>query len=231
MLVKNWMTHSVITIDKSDPIALAKQLMTENKIRELPVVSEGVLVGIVTDRDLKRAFVSESTGLEAPKVAYLNTRIKVAAIMTNDVITANPDTTVDEVAKILLKMKISGLPVVDETGKLIGIITLSDVFRLLISLTGIETEGTQIAIETTTEPGTVRDFADIVRGAGGRISSLLTSYDKVPEGYRHVYIKAIDIAPEKVDDLIKELEAKVKVLYVIEHFGDDSPPKVVLMNV
>lgn len=231
MLVKNWMTQPVITIDKLDTIGHANQLMSKNQIRMLPVLFEGSLVGIITDRDLKKASVSANTGIEPPKMAYLNTRVKVGAIMSKEVITVNPDTTVDEVAKILLQKKISGVPVLDEKGELVGIITQIDVFKLMISLTGIEARGTQVAVEITNETGSVKEIADIIRGVGGRIHNLLTSYENVPEGYRHAYFKTTDIASEKLDDLTKQLEAKVKVLYIIEHYGDDKPPKKLLMNI
>lgn len=233
MLVKNWMTQPVATINRSDTIGLANQMIKERNIRSLPVLSEDTLVGIITDRDLKKAYVSEKTGLEAPKVAYLNTRVKVGSIMTKSVITVKPNTTVDEVAKIMLKHKISSVPVLDDAEKVIGIITLSDIFRLLISLTGIEAEGTQIAVEISTETGTVKEVADIIRSVGGRISNLLTSYDvdHVPKGFRHAYFKTFDIAPGKIGDLIKQLETKVKILYIIKHFGDETPPKVHLMNI
>lgn len=231
MLVKNWMTQPVLSIDKNDTIGLANQLMSEKNIRALPVLFEGALVGIVTDRDLKKVSVSEKTGLNSPKVAYLNTRIKVRTIMTKNIITVQPNTTIDEVAKILLKKKISAVPVVNESNALVGIITLSDVFRFLISLTGIEAAGIQIAVEISTQIGTVKEVSDIVRSFGGRICNLLTSYDNVPAGYRHAYLKTYDVPSDKIDEMIKKLAEKVKVLFVIEHFGDETPPKVLLMNV
>ena len=231
MLVKNWMTQPVITIDKSDTIGLATQLMTENRIRTIPVVSEGKLVGIISDRDLKKVSVSGGTGLEAPKVAYFNTRVKVGSFMTKDVITVSPDTTVDEVAKIMMDKKISGIPVVESSGELVGIITQGNIFKLLISLTGIESEGTQVAVEISTETGSVKQVADAIRGVGGRIGALLTSYENVPEGFRHAYFKAYDLNEENVKELIANLEGKVKILYVFEHAGDMTPPKIMLMNI
>lgn len=231
MLVKNWMTQPVITIDKADNIATAKELMSGNQIRTLPVLSDGQLVGIVTDRDLKKASVSEATGIEAPKLAYLNTRVKVGAIMTKNVITVKPNTTVDEVAKILHKLKISGVPVVDDTGSLVGMISQSDIFKLLISLTGIEAEGTQIAVEISTETGTVKAIADIIRGVGGRINNLLTSYENVPEGFRRAYFKTTNIQADRMKELIRQLESQSRILFIIEYFGDETSPQVLLMNI
>ncbi|MBU2510656.1 CBS and ACT domain-containing protein [bacterium] len=230
MLVKNWMSQPVITVEVSDTIKLANQLLNKNRIRSLPVLSEGELVGIVTDRDLKRASISETAGLESHEIIYLNTRIELSEIMTENPITVTPETTVDEVAKILLKHKISGVPVVNDSGNLVGIITQGDIFKLLISLTGIEAEGVQIAVQIEDKAGTVKEIADIVRSLGGRIGSLLTSYDDVPDGYRNAYFKAYQVAPEKIDDLINLLKEKAKLQYVIEHLGNNQPSIVRMME-
>lgn len=231
MLVKDWMSHPVITVEVNDTIKLANHLLLENRIRSLPVTANGKLVGIVTDRDLKRATVSESTGLESHEIIYLNTRIQLGEIMTENPITVSPLTTVDEVAKILLKQKISGAPVVDDEGKLVGIITQGDIFKVLISFTGIESDGIQIAVQIADEPGSVKIVANIVRDLGGRVGSLLTSYDDVPEGFRKVFLKAYNLHLDKVDELVERLKEKSKVRYVIEHFGDDTPSRIVMMDV
>ncbi len=230
MLVKNWMSQPVITVEVSDTIKLANHLLNENRIRSLPVLSKGELVGIVTDRDLKRASVSETAGLESHEIVYMNTRIQLGEIMTENPITVTPATTVDEVAKILLKHKISGIPVVNDSGDLVGIITQGDIFKLLISLAGIETKGVQIAVQIADKAGTVKEIADVVRSLGGRIGSLLTSYNNVPQGFRNVYFKAYRINPDKIDELTKLLKEKAIVQYVIEHLGDDQPSKIRFMD-
>lgn len=230
MLVKNWMKHPVITVEPSATIELAKKLMDENRIRSLPVVTAGKLVGIVTDRDIKRTSVADSIGMELPKRIFLNTRIKISAIMTKTVITVAPDTTMDEVGKLLLDKQISGTPVVDDMGGLVGMVTYSEIARLLISMAGIEKKGIQIAVQITTEGGTVRIIADVVRSFGGEISSLLTSYERVPDGYRNAYLKVVNLQPERMEELIAHLKAKAKVLYVIEHTGNGKSPKTWLMS-
>lgn len=231
MLVKNWMAKPVITIDKSETIGVANQLMSKNEIRALPVLSEGKLVGIVTDRDLKKVYVSAATGIEAPKLAYLNTRVKVGHIMTKDPTTVKPESTVDEVARILRKYKISGVPVVDDQGIPVGMITNSDILGLLITLSGTEAPGIQIAVEIKDVAGSVREVADLIRSVNGRIRNLLTSYEDVPDGFRHAYFKTENIPPERIDELVEKLNAKVKILYIIEHFQDEIKPRKLLMNI
>ncbi len=231
MLVKNWMSQPVITVEETDTVKKAKDLLTKHHIRSLPVLSNGKLVGIITDRDLKHASVSEYTSLEAPEVSYLNTRVPLGSLMSENVITVKPNTTVVEVAKILLDKKISGTPVMDDSGMIIGMITQGDIFRLLISLTGFESKGFQIAVQISTETGTVKEVANAIREEGGRIGSLLTSLEGVPDGYRNAFLKAYSIDSGNIEGLIEKLKAKAKIRYIIEHFGDNQHSKIWMMNV
>jgi acetoin utilization protein AcuB len=123
MLVKNWMSKQTVTIDVDGSMQDAMSLIKKHDIRMLPVMKKGKLVGIITDRDLKRASASDATTLEIHELLYLLSKIKVKDIMTRDPIMVPADFTVEETAEVLLKNKISGAPVVDEAGKVIGMIT------------------------------------------------------------------------------------------------------------
>jgi CBS domain-containing protein len=138
MLVKRWMSKEVITIDANDSMSDAMDLLKEHDIKMLPVMEKSKLVGIVTDRDLKRASASDATSLNIHELLYLISKIKIKDIMTKNPITVPEDYTVEETAEILLKHKISGVPVVDHYGDMVGIITKNDLFRIIISLTGVE---------------------------------------------------------------------------------------------
>ena len=164
----------------------------------LPVMKKGKLVGIVTDRDLKKASASDATTLEIHELLYLLTKIKVKDIMTRDVITVPPNYTVEETAQVLLKNKISGAPVVDADGQLVGTITQTDLFRVLISLTGVGNGGIQFGFQVEDRPGSIKEVADVIRSYGGRMVSILSSYDEVPEGYRKVYIRMRSIERSKL---------------------------------
>ncbi|MDP3283500.1 MAG: CBS domain-containing protein, partial [Desulfobacterales bacterium] len=137
MLVKNWMSKNVITIDADDSMQHAIKLLKEHKINLLPVMKKGKLAGVITDRDLKKSSPSEATTLDMHELLYLLSKIKVADIMSKKLHTVPDDYTVEETAEILLEKRISGVPVVDGKGKPVGIITKNDIFRLLISLTGL----------------------------------------------------------------------------------------------
>ena len=217
MLVKNWMSKNVITVDINDSMQDAMKLLKENDIRMLPVMKKAKLVGIVTDRDLKKASASDATTLEVHELLYLLMKIKVKNIMTRDVITVPPDYTVEETAQVLQKNRISGAPVVDADGQLVGTITQTDLFRVLISLTGVGNGGIQFGFQVEDRPGSIKEVADIIRIYGGRMVSILSSYDDVAEGYRKVYIRMRSIERSELKKLIQELESKAGLLYMVDH--------------
>ncbi|CAB1058270.1 CBS domain protein [Olavius sp. associated proteobacterium Delta 1] len=217
MLVKNWMSNNVITVDTNGSMQDAMDQLKKYDIRMLPVMKKNKLVGIITDRDLKKASASDATTLEVHELLYLLTKIKVKDIMTRDVITVPPDFTVEETAQVLQKNKISGAPVVDANGQLVGTITQSDLFRVLISLTGVGNGGIQFGCQVEDRPGSIKEVADVIRSYGGRMVSILSSYDEVPEGYRKVYIRMRSIERFKLQSLIQELESKAGLLYMVDH--------------
>jgi len=217
MLVKNWMSKNVVTIDANDAMQDAMRVLKEHGIRMLPVMKKGKLVGIVTDRDLKKASASDATTLEIHELLYLLTKIKVKDIMTRDPIAVPPDYTVEETAQVLLDSKISGAPVVDDYGQVVGIITQTDLFRVLISLTGIGNGGIQFGFQVEDKPGSIKEVADVIRAFGGRMVSILTSYDDVPNGYRKVYIRMHSIERSQLQKLKNTLSEKAALLYVIDH--------------
>ncbi len=217
MLVRNWMSKPVITIDSNDSMQEAMKVMKQHQIPMLPVMKKDKLVGIVTDRDLKRASASDATTLEVHELLFLISKIKVKDIMTKDPVTIPVDYTVEEATEILLKNKISGAPVVDANEQLIGAITKSDLFRVLISLTGVGKKGIQFAFQVEDKPGSIKELADIIRKFGGRMVSILSSYEDVPEGQRKVFIRMYGVEREKLPELEGELKRISKLLYVVDH--------------
>lgn len=129
-LVRDWMTPNPITVNSRTPLPDAHQLMMTHRIRRLPVVDDGVLVGIVTRGDIRGAQPSEATSLSIYEIHYLLSRLTVGQIMSRPVITVTPDMTVQAAAALMLQHKIAGLPVVED-GRVVGIITESDIFRMV----------------------------------------------------------------------------------------------------
>ena len=133
LLVQDWMTKKVITVDVRTPLPDAHKLMRTNKIRRLPVMDHDRLMGIITRSDIREASPSDATTLSVWELTYLLSKLEVRQIMTRDHIMIAPAATIKEAATLMGGHKIGGLPVVDETGQLVGIITESDIFRVLIA--------------------------------------------------------------------------------------------------
>jgi acetoin utilization protein AcuB len=216
MLVKNWMSKPAITIDENESMSDAIKLLKNHNIKMLPVMRKGKLVGIITDRDLKRASASDATTLEIHELLYLISKIKIKDIMTKNPVTVPQDYTVEETAEILLKHNISGVPVVDRFRDVVGTITQNELFRILISLTGAEKRGIQFGVEVEDRPGSIKEVTDIIREYGGRMASILTSYDMAPEGFRRVYIRMYGIDRFKINKLKEAIREKASLLYLVD---------------
>ncbi len=220
MLVKNWMSKKVVTIDAEDSMSHAVRLLKEHQVRMLPVLKKGKLVGVVSDSDIKRASASDATTLDVHELLYLISKVKVKDIMSKDPITVPPDYTVEETAEVLMQHKISGVPVVDRGGDVVGIITRDDLFNVLISLSGLGKRGIQFAFKLEDKPGSIKELTDIIRRHGGRIASILGSYARVPAGFRVVYMRAYDLKREEMPQIIEELNRKALILYMVDHRDD-----------
>ena len=131
-LVKDWMTRNVVTITPDTTLPEAHRLMTEKHVRRLPVVKNGLLVGIITVGDVRGAEPSGATSLSIWEVNYLLSQLKIEEIMTRNLITISPNATIGQAAGLMLEHKVSGLPVVDYESGLVVIITESDIFRMVV---------------------------------------------------------------------------------------------------
>jgi len=210
------MTSDVMTIDEDTSMMKASQIMKENNIRRLPVMHKGKLVGMVTDRDIKEASPSKATTLDVHELYYLLSELKVKDIMSKNVFTIGPEETVEKAAVKMLEHRISGLPVVNDKGKVVGMITQGDVFKVLVSLTGIYRGGIQFAFNLEDRPGSIKEVGDLIRKHGGRMVSILTSYDMCDEGCRHVYIRIKEIAEDKLKALTEDLDKNFILLYMVK---------------
>ena len=167
MLVRTYMSSPVLVVQASEPAKNALELMRHRKVRRLPVVENGKLVGIVTRGDLEK-------GLGEDPTAWRRLHLKVADAMTKDPVVAPPGETLDGAARLMLQRKISGLPVVED-GKVVGLITESDLFRALCQLLGFGEPGARV---TFMEPDT-RDLLDVVQrhAQGLEVTSLAARHN------------------------------------------------------
>jgi acetoin utilization protein AcuB len=137
--VSEWMTSPVISIQPNTLISDAHQLMKEKNIRRLPVIDHERLVGMVTIGDVREASPSDATTLSIWELNYLWAQLTVEKVMTRDIKSLTPDTPILDAAEMMLENKISGIPVIDG-GKVVGIVTESDIFRMLVRMRKVEPE-------------------------------------------------------------------------------------------
>lgn len=146
MLVSDWMVAEPVTVTPETKLFEAQKTMRDGGFRRLPVVSQGRLVGIVTDRDLREAAPSRATTLSVFELNYLLSRLTVKDVMKAPVLTVSPDDPVERAALLMNEHKISGLPVVDGTA-LVGIITITDLLQAFVTLLELREGGRLAALQ------------------------------------------------------------------------------------
>lgn len=171
MYVSQFMTSQVFTVSPEDNIADTMALMREKKINRLPVVEKGKLVGIVTDGDLREVSPSPATTLSIFELNYLVAKTPIRDVAVKKVITCTPDTKIEDAALLMREHGIGALPVLDQ-GKLVGIITGTDIFDAFLDVMGFRSPGQRFVIETKDEVGVMVDFASIMKEHDVNIASL-----------------------------------------------------------
>lgn len=214
MLIQNWMTADVITVTPETSLLKVGKLMRDNGVRRLPVLDEnGRVVGIISDRDVRDASPSKATTLDMYEMHYLLAELKAKDIMTSRPFTVKPTDTVEKAAMLMLDNKFGGLPVVEENGRLAGIISDQDVFKALVSITGVREGGIQIGIEIPNQSGAMKPIFDLLRARGARILSVLSANNK-QEGDRRVFLRIRDMESREVEEaLIKAVSEQAHLLY------------------
>ena len=203
MLVYERMSRHPITITADVPIDEALHLMRDSKVRRLPVVDkQGKLVGIVSEKDLLYASPSPVTSLSIHEIHYLVSKIKVADVMTKDVITVGEYTPLEEAARIMVDHKIGGLPVV-RNGTLVGIITETDLFKVFLELLGAREEGVRLTMLIPEQPGMLASITREIAEMGGNIIALGTFLGEDPTNR----LIAIKVAGVEQKSLVASMEA------------------------
>jgi CBS domain-containing protein len=202
MLVEQIMRSEVVTVTPATPLPQALDLMRHRGVRHLPVVEDGRLVGIVSDRDLKRAMASPATSLAVHELHDLLARLPMSEIMTRAVITVPPNVPVEDAARLLALEKISALPVTLE-GRLLGIVTETDVLQLVVRALGAGEPSSRLDVRLGPARSALADVVQIVEGTGLSISSIMTLVGA--DGTREVVIRVPTIDPRPA---VHALEAK-----------------------
>jgi len=193
-----------ITITPEASFFEARNLIHEKGVRHIPVVDKNdMLVGIVTDRDIREAAPSDATLLSVQELNYLLGKLKVASFMTpkDKLITINPDTIIEEAVQLMHDNKIGCLPVVEQ-GKLYGIFTETDAMDHLVDIFGLKQKGTRLTLTLEDKPGTMLGILEVFKKHNINIISIVTPSFMV-EGKR---IAAIRIRTEEYKNLVADLE-------------------------
>lgn len=209
MLVRERMSCTPVTVTADVPINEALRLMRDKQVRRLPVLDqEGNLIGIVSEKDLLYASPSPATSLSIYEMHYLLSQLRIRELMTADVITVSPDTLLEEAARIMVDHKIGGLPVT-EGRKLVGIITQTDVFQVLLEQFGAREKGLRLSLEIPERKGEMARITTAIAQLGGDILALGTFLGDDPTTAL-VTIKVKDVPAEAVAAAMRDLGLQIR---------------------
>lgn len=155
MLVRDWMTLDPVTITPETPVMDALRIIKERNFRRLPVMENGQLVGITTRKDLKDAMPSKATTLSVWELNYLLSKLTVAEIMARPVVTAAENEYLEDAALRMLEHRVGGLPVLNDAGKLTGVITTRDILEAFTNILGMREGGQRLTLEMNDVPGSL----------------------------------------------------------------------------
>ena len=173
MLIRERMSRPVLSITMDLPINDVLAMFRKEHIRRAPVIKDGKLVGIVSERDLLYASPSPVTVLSVWEMHYMISKVTVKQVMNKKVLTVNEDTPIEEAARIMADHKIGGLPVMSSTGsgRVAGIITETDLFKIFLELMGARQKGIRVTALIADKPGQLAKVTRAVAENGGNFIS------------------------------------------------------------
>jgi acetoin utilization protein AcuB len=207
MLVGERMSHPVISIPPDIPITEALNLMKQERIRRLPVVKGGKIVGIVSDKDLLNASPSSATSLSVWEMNYLLSKITIREVMTKKVLTVTEDTPIEEAARIMADNKIGGLPVL-RNSSVVGIITETDLFKIFLELMGVREKGVRVTALFHEERGQLARLTQAIADKGGNFVAFGQFTGEDPSN-RLVTFKVSGLSEQKVKEILAPLTEKL----------------------
>jgi acetoin utilization protein AcuB len=202
MRVKDFMSTNVVAVDEDTSLHDARKIMEAHKIRRLPVMRKGRLVGLVTLRMLLEAAPSSATALSIHELHYLLAKMTVKQIMARDPHTVSPDMPAEEALQLGQDMGYGSFPVVDN-GRLVGIITESDIVRVMTRVLGVRVKGKRIDLKVTKQFGNMQRIMAILDDRKAVLLSLMTFMRPKEDDYMII----LRIQTEDTDPIVKELTA------------------------
>lgn len=214
MFVKDVMTENPITIGENTSLLEAREIMTKNNIKKLPVTDKNMrLIGIVTNSDLLKASPSSATTLDMFELGYLLSKLSVKDIMVKSVKTAAKDQTVEEAARFMADYKINCLPVV-KGDLLVGIVTESDLFSAFIEMFNTRTSGVRVVLSMPNAPGEIAKLAKAIAEKNGNIVSFVTSNAKIASDM-NITLKVTDVDQDALKNAILSTGATVEDMRMV----------------
>ncbi len=208
MLVKDRMSHPVITIAPQASLADAASLMATEKISRLPVIDKrGKMVGIISEKQILSYSPSKATLLDAYEIQGAMNRIQVEKVMTRDVITITADTPIEEAARIMVDHEISGIPVLSG-GSLVGMIAETDLFKAFLEVLGAREPGIRLSVLLPKVPGELARLARVICDAGGNIISVGSFYGESSDT-GEVTLKVEGVAKDPLVELVTPCVIKI----------------------
>jgi len=226
MLVKEYMSKNVICVEENTSVIDATKIMKENNIHRIPIIGNGKLVGIITDRDLRSAAPSQVISFDKverelmPELHSLLAHVEVKTVMSRDVITTIPDSSIFLAAALMLEHLVSCLPVLDSKGKMVGIITEVDLLKVLHIIGELYSGRIVLVLKLQNRPGSIKEVEDIIRENGSRIITINSFSGLGAESTRDVLIRISQISSEKLEELKKKLEKMGCFRYVLQEHID-----------
>ncbi|HEX7393471.1 MAG TPA: CBS domain-containing protein [Anaerolineaceae bacterium] len=208
MLVKDRMSHPVITVTPQESLDDAAAIMTREHISRLPVVDKrGKMVGIISEKQIIRYSPSKATTLDVYEIQGAMNRIPVEKVMTRELITITPDTPIEEAARIMVDKEISGIPVVI-SDSLVGIIAETDLFKAFLEVLGAREPGVRLTVMMPRDPGGLAYLTQAIFQAGGNIISVGSFYGESSDT-AEVTLKVDGIPKDKLVELVKSSVMKI----------------------
>lgn len=213
------MKTNLLTATPETSVFKARELMDEHRISHLPITDgKAGLLGIVTDRDLKKAWASSATTLSVYELTYVLQKLDVADVMTKNVITATPDMTIERAAHIILDHKIGALPVLKKD-KLVGIITTTDLMDVLLMALGLSDDTKRLSLLVRDRMGVLAQVGRLMQQADINIRSILTVPLIGHQGIWQILLRINSRVYEKAIQTLQEDGFKV----ISEYVEDVSP--------
>lgn len=203
MNVGRRMSHPVITVAPNITITKAHELMARENINQSPVVKNGKLVGLITEKDILKAYPSSATSLAVWEITSLLEKIKVEDVMIKEFQTVQEDTPIETAARILADHKISALPVL--RGKeLVGIITEADLFTIMLEMLGARRPGVRFGVLMANRPGEIAKLSQVIYENGGDITALSTFEGDTASNFM-ITMKVDGIEQNKLKQIVQPL--------------------------